>query len=374
MDNPAINSACRSPVLEVRGRRYEAADAGLAAAIAQIYRTPVRPRCLCRPGGIEMYVARRGDGYIVKRMPGTGSRHTPDCQSFELAPEVTGMDQLLGSAISEDVETGRTMLRLDFPLSRRLGQHRQDGAASAHDSAKGACSKLSLKGLLHYLWDQAELTRWHPGFEGKRSWGTVRRHLLHAANGKYTFGDALTRRLFIPEPFSKVTMADTAARRMAKWSKAKERPGSDQQLLLLVAEVKRIEPSRFGHRLVVKHLPDSAFGIEDSLYRALARKFPEELALWDASDTVRLIAAATFSISSAGVPKTSELCLMPVTREWLPIASFPEQRLISKLIAGRRSFIKMMHFGPKGNAEPASVVLTDRGDCMQPVFLDSLAT
>lgn len=320
-----------------------------------------------------MYVARRGDGYIVKRMPGTGSRHMPDCQSFELAADATGMDQLLGSAISEEVDTGRTMLRLGFSLSKRPSQPGHDTVASVCSSAKSSCTKLSLKGLLYYLWDQAELTRWHPGFEGKRSWGAVRRHLLHAAEGKYTCGAPLSQRLFIPEPFSSETMADTEARRVATWGKVKERPGGHQQLLLLVAEAKRIEPSRFGHRLVVKHLPDSAFAIEASLYRALARRFPEELALWDASERVRLIAVATFGVSIGGVPKLSELCLMPVTREWLPITSVPEQRLISRLIADRRAFIKMLSFGSKGGPEMASAVLTDHGDTPRPVFLDSSA-
>ena len=41
--------------------------------------------------------------------------------------------------------------------------------------------RLSLRGLLYFLWHEAELTRWHPGFTGKRTWSVVRSHLLSAA-------------------------------------------------------------------------------------------------------------------------------------------------------------------------------------------------
>lgn len=358
-------------LLEVGGSEYRAGSPGFAAAVARAYEAYVRPRCLCVPGGIEMYVARCGDGYAVKRMPGTGNRHRPDCQSFELAADATGLDQLSGSAISEDVDTGQTTLKLGFPLSRRRGQLMRQMSASAPGGVTSTGARLSLKSLLHYLWDQAELTRWHTAFEGKRGWATVRRHLLLAAEGKFTCGDALSSRLYLPEPFSLEMLADAEARRVATWCKAKEHPGGHQQLLLLIAEAKRIEPARIGHRMVVKHLPDAAFTMESSLYRALTRRFGQELALWSASDSIRIVAAATFSVSAAGVPKIAELSLMPVTREWLPVASLTELRLISQLVAERRAFIKILRYGPQDGNHLASATLTDCGSTPRLVFLEA---
>ena len=48
-------------------------------------------------------------------------------------------------------------------------------AGADSDSVASSGTKLSLRGLLHYLWDQGELTRWQPGFAGKRTWSTVRK-------------------------------------------------------------------------------------------------------------------------------------------------------------------------------------------------------
>ena len=65
-----------TPRLSIRGRNLEPDDPSLQDALAAIHETPERPRCLCVPGGVEMYVAfhRR---YLAKRMPDTGSLHHP---------------------------------------------------------------------------------------------------------------------------------------------------------------------------------------------------------------------------------------------------------------------------------------------------------
>lgn len=52
----------------IRGRVWQLTDPGLQDALAQIHDTAERPRCLCMPDGIEMYVARHRH-YLVKRMP-----------------------------------------------------------------------------------------------------------------------------------------------------------------------------------------------------------------------------------------------------------------------------------------------------------------
>ena len=109
------------------------------------------------------------------------------------------------------------------------------------------------------------------------------------------------------------------ARRLAQWQSAVPVPGKAQHLMLLIGEVKEIVPARYGFKAIVKHLPDQAFAIDEQLYRRLGRRFESELALWGASDDIHMVMIATFGVSSAGVPAIHELCLMPVTRQWLPV-------------------------------------------------------
>jgi hypothetical protein len=124
---------------------------------------------MCLVEGVEMYVARlmsSHGGYIVKRMPDTGSYHAPDCPSYEPPAEFSGLGQVLGSAITEDPTTGETTLKLDFPLIKMPGRSQMPPSGSDRDSVASDGIKLTLRGLLHFLWDEAELTRWHPGFAG----------------------------------------------------------------------------------------------------------------------------------------------------------------------------------------------------------------
>ena len=317
---------------------------------------------MCLVDGVEMYVARlagTNEGFIVKRMPNTGSHHAPDCPSYEPPAESSGLGQVLGSAITEDPATGETTLKLDFSMSKISGRSAMPTAGGGSDSVASSGTKLSLRGLLHYLWDQADLTRWHPGFAGKRTWSTVRKHLLLAAENKITRGDSLRSRLYIPEVFSVDQRDEIHARRMAQWSQAIAVPGKPQHLMLLIAEVKEIVPARYGFKAVVKHVPDQAFALDEQLYRRLGRRFESALTLWGAAEDIHMVMIATFSVAAAGVPTIVELSLMPVTRHWLPVEDGFEKQLIDRLVADGRSFVKGLRYNLGAESALASATLTD---------------
>jgi hypothetical protein len=367
VETSAHGSPAPSAVYEIAGRRFEIGSRGFAEAIAEAHAAHQRPRCMClRSGegqgegqGVEMYVARLGDGYIVKRMPDTGSHHAPDCPSYEPPADFSGLGQVLGSAITEDPATGETTLKLDFPLTKMPGRSQMPPTGGDGDNVTSDGTRLSLRGLLHYLWDQAELTRWHPGFAGKRTWGTVRRHLLLAAEDKIARGGSLQSRLYIPELFSVDQRDAINARRTAQWAHAIAAPGKPQHLMLLIAEVKEIVPARYGFKAVVKHVPDLAFALDERLYRRLGRRFESELALWSASEDIHMVMAATFTVAASGMPSIVELSLMPVTRCWLPVEDGFEKQLVERLVSDGRSFVKGLRYNLAAGCALASAALTD---------------
>ena len=314
---------------------------------------------MCLVKGIEMYVARLGGGFIVKRMPNTGSHHAPECPSYEPPAEFSGLGQVLGSAIAEDPATGETALKLGFTMSKIGGRSTTPTAGGASDSVATDGTRLSLRGLLHYLWDQAELTRWQPGFAGKRSWATVRKHLLLATENKIARGGALHARLYIPEVFSVDQRDAINARRIAQWAQATVTPGKAQHLMLLIAEVKEIVPARCGFKAVIKHVPDQAFALDEQLYRRLGRRFEPELSLWGAADNVHMMMIATFGVSSTGVPTIEELSLMPVISQWLPIEDSFEKQLVEMLVRDGRAFVKGLRYNMPPGQLLASATLTD---------------
>lgn len=367
-----MDSAGRRAAYLVGGRRLEAGSPEFAEAIAAAHAAHEHPRCLCLVGGVEMYIARLaglGGGYIVKRMPDTGSHHAPDCPSYEPPPKFSGLGQVLGSAITEDPTTGETTLKLDFAMSKIAGRSMVPATGSESDSVSSSGTKLSLRGLLHYLWDQAELTRWQPGFAGKRTWGTVRKHLLQAAENKMARGDSLRSRLYIPEVFTVEHREAINARRVAHWSQAIAASGKQQQLMLLIAEVKEIVPARYGFKAVIKHVPDQAFALDEQLYRRLGRRFEPELAMWSAVDDVHMVMIATLSVGGGGIPTIVELSLMPVTRQWLPIENGFEKQLVERLVGDARSFVKGLRYNLGAESALASATLTDCDDVAPLLFV-----
>src|SRR3546814_3324666 len=120
---------------------------------------------------------------------------------YEAPDHLTGLGQVLGSAIVDDIDNGVTTLKFGFPLSK--GPARAAPASFTNDKpdVKATGQRLTMRGLLHFLWDRAQLTHWHPRMAGKRNWYIVRRQLLNAALGCKVCGDSLAPRLFIPETF-----------------------------------------------------------------------------------------------------------------------------------------------------------------------------
>ena len=359
MDTLVHDITAPSAVYEIVGQRFEIGSRGFAEAVDDAHAAHQRPRCMCQVEGVEMYVARLGEGYIVKRMPDTGSHHAPDCPSYEPPAEFSGLGQVLGSAITEDPATGETTLKLDFPLTKMPGRSQMPPAGGDSDSVASDGTRLSLRGLLHYLWDQGELTHWHSGFAGKRTWGTVRKHLLLAAGDKIARGGSLQSRLYIPELFSVDQRDAINARRTAQWAHAIAAPGKPQHLMLLIAEVKEIVPARYGFKAVVKHVPDLAFALDERLYRRLGQRFESELALWSATEDTYMVMAATFTVAASGMPSIVELSLMPVNRCWLPVEDGFERQLVERLVSDGRSFVKGLRYNLGAGCALASAALTD---------------
>ena len=368
MDTPPVPI----PAYQIGGQRWDRTMPDFPEAIAKAHAHHLRPRCLCRPGapGIEMYVARLSDGCVIKRMPNTGWQHATDCPSYELPADFSGLGQLVGSAIVENPVTGITALRLDFPMTKLSGRHVQPAAGSASSSVAAQGQKLGLRALLHYLWDQAKLTQWKPSFTGRRTWGTVRKYMLQAAENKTTHSQPLLASLYIPEVFSVEQRDGIQTRRQRLWARAAPRQGQPQPLLLMVAEVKEIVPTRYGHRAVIKHLPDLAFALDDALYRRLGRNFERELTLWGTEPDLHLLMVATIRVDEAGAPCIVEMSVMLTTSQWLPVDDGWDQQLVEALVRQGRRFVKGLRYNMQGDQALVCASLLDCGAMPCPLFID----
>ncbi|WP_416068609.1 DUF1173 domain-containing protein (plasmid) [Rhizobium sp. YTUHZ045] len=340
----------------IGGRSFEEGSPELQGVLPQAYEQKLRPQCQCKDPPVPMYIAQVDGQYLVKRMPLTGRDHEAGCSSFEPPYELSGLGPLIGNAIQIDAASGSSLLKLDFSLSKRGSRASAAQPSRPAESVRNEAKKLSLRALLHYLWDTGELTEWTALWSGKRGWGRVRASLVNAATQMNVRGAPLSDILFVPEAYHPEDKDGIAARRAATLAGAKASGSGPRKLMLAVAEVKDFDAARDGQKILVRHLP-FPFMIEAGTWRLLNARYERDLELWRSSNEFHLIMIATFGISGAGIATVEEVALMVVNENWIPFESVEEQRLLEKLSGWRRKSVKGLRFNLAADQPIASVTL-----------------
>ncbi|WP_420475211.1 DUF1173 family protein [Noviherbaspirillum sp. ST9] len=240
----------------IKGVSYSADDARLQDALARIYATPERPRCMCSRGGVEMYVAKHRQ-YVVKRMPGTGDTHHPSCASYEPAYGQSGLGELIGDAVIER-SPELIELRVDFPLARIPGKTVPRGEPVPPADISAGRRRMSLRAVMNFLFERAGFNRWTPAMEGKRTQGVIHKYLLEAAAEIEMKGARLSDRLYVPEPFSAERKAAIAERRRNKLAIVLAPEDATQfKMALVLGEFKEAESVALGRKVWLRHMPDA---------------------------------------------------------------------------------------------------------------------
>lgn len=329
-----------------------------------------RPLCLCTSPGIEMYIAKHGEsGYVIKRMPNSGAHHHPDCDSYEIPSELSGRGELSDRAIDEDSSTGLTNIKLDFSLSKvSVDRAMNHGATSENKTVKAESTKLSIRSLLHYLYEEAGLNRWSPAMSGKRNWYIVRKYLLIAVQNKVSRKDLLSNSILIPEQFH-VDKKDEIVARHKRFFSRFHKHGTKQNMGIIVGEVKSFKDARFGHKMLIKHMPDTPIYMNNDVYRKICKRFQAELAFFSENETIHLLSIFTFILSASGNPQVETISFMPVDANWLPFENLDELDLLNRACSDNRSFIKGLRYNLLSTDIIASMLMTDTDDSPTAVYV-----
>ncbi len=354
----------------IRGHAFPADDPALQAALAQMHDTPDRPRCLCVPGGVEMYVAHHSQ-FVVKRMPDTGPRHHPTCPSFEAEPGQSGLGELLGDAVIE-AAPGNLELRVDFPLWRSGAHAVPRGEPEVPAEVSEPHHRMSLHALLHWLFERAGFNRWSPAMLGKRNQGVLHKYLLEAALNVWVKGLPLADRLYVSEPFSEEHKADAARRRREKLAVLAPQEGHSP-LVIVIGEFKACDVSPLGCRLWIKHMPDAPLLLTVKTWDRLQRVFSP---LWEAmhadvGSTPRLMLAALIRARCEHSYEIDTASLMLTSEQWIPVEGVFELPLVQALVQQQRRFVKPLRYDARSAAGFANALLLDVG--VEPVPLHVLS-
>ena len=358
------------PSYRIGTQVFRASDPGLGAALESIHATAERPLCMCVPAGVPMYVARH-ERLVVKRMPETGPDHRVDCVSYEPPPGTSGLGQLMGDAVvpttGEDVE-----VRCDFALSRSKGKAVQRSAPQEGAPAEIKASRkgLSLRGLLHLLYERAGFNRWTPRMAGKRNQAVFQWHMLEAAKHIVVKGAPLSERLHVPGRFS-VERKDELARARREKLRFLSVPGENgqTQMALILGEYNGSEPGDFGRRLAIRHMPDAPLLMDDKMWAKTKVSYEAFLSAREAdvAERPRLLMLALVSAKQDGVYQIVALTMMLVSAQFIPMELQYEQALIDALVLGNRNFVKPLRYESKSAGSFANAILLDAGP--EPVAL-----
>jgi hypothetical protein len=320
----------------------------------------LRPFCLCRPGGVPLYIAKLPGGYILKRMPGSAVDHHPQCDHFEPPAELSGLGEVQGSAIQEDPDSGKVKLKFDFSLSKRTTAGSPPAKSGEPvDTIESDPKKLTLSSTLDYLLEEAGLNRWTPAMAGKRNWYVVRAAVTRAVGLMTARAGELSDLLYIPETFSVDKKIEIQARRLTALSRICSPESLGKKMMLALVEVKGFEPGRYGQRMIAKHLPDFPLLVPDDLYRKLQKNFAPTLGLWDANPNSHLVCLATFAMGANGLATIAGLTLRLLNQNWLTVRDGFDWLLLDHLESSKRKFTQGLRYNLRASQPTAVATLSD---------------
>lgn len=351
-------------IFEHEGREFTLGAPVAAAVLAEVHAGKGRPRCLCSDQRPPMYAARVAGEIILKRMPGTGHLHALACASYDPPEEMTGRAHLSSGAIRYRAD-GAVELRLRRPR-RKTVKEEAAPAPGLEETGTGEPvgeipapalreRSLSVLGILHYFWDEARLTSWHPGLAGTRFWSSVREVLRAVAETSYAGGEVpMSEFLYLP-PETSAEGRDAITRERQEFFdglKPRNREGHAYGLILAPCQSHIDLPG--GAAIQLRAVPSDFVMIDEAFETSFRASLKLERDLMTLDDSLLLIAWFQV-VRGHQYMRIVEGALMRVDANWLPFAD-PRSREISRRLEGR-SFVKCLDYGT--GALIADAVLTD---------------
>ncbi len=310
--------------------------------LANCRKSDRRPRCMCVPGGVEMYVARRGNLYYLSRMPGTGFLHADDCDSVEDTSFFSGAGVYeLGVIVEKD--DGSLSIAANLDIRERMEE---------------PIAQVSIDGVLDLLMEQAVLNQIAAGAD-HRSWLSVRDRVLEAAAWIRLGNHSLADSLFAPDRYSR----DTGVSSVPECeSFLKAQAGH----ALIFAPLKELRLTTYSWQLVLKHLPWLRLWVAKEVAEAIEGRCGTPF--FSTPPTYALCLVAARPGRREGNYTVTNLACLPTDANYFPCRNECEAAVARQLLETGKSLLRPLRFDSDPTQPLADFAILTNGT-PDPVFV-----
>ncbi|MFC8660594.1 DUF1173 family protein [Streptomyces sp. NPDC057199] len=311
-------------------------------------------QCLCQTPALRLVIrCSRAGRYHLAGWPGEGEQHDPSCSFHKLASELTGRDSYSTDAIKES-EDG-VAIRLSAALARKLSA--PEPAQNSTEQRDGRARRtVGLLGLLHWLWEETQLTAWHSRWR-RRTWWVCHARLSEQIAGCSINHEELTEALYVVPPFrEEYARRNTAAFETFRIARLKRR-GDTQRRGLILGEIRGVRATRYGVRYSLAHHRGALFATT-ALDERLRRSYRPAFSATADEHGARRIGLFLVELSPKGNVRVLDMAAMLVSKLYIPADSSHEVVMANALADAGRAYVKPVRYDGSDLVFP-DFVLTD---------------
>lgn len=301
------------------------------------------------------------DNYWLARWSHSGNEHATDCRFYSLwADDRQG--KIYESDVVKTVSPGNFRIKLPTGLQQKSPSAQIEPAPNKikRDTVtRKAQPAMRLLGLLHFMWEQAEINHWHPNFDKRTrddAWASWR---LKQIAEKITVGKTLLKSVL-------VMMAKPGTQEIKNNWATVDAAAADSKRLVVITYLTLCTKEGEGQLNGTLPLAQAAgfptLDVPADLISRLNRSFSRELADWRRGQKVMLIAETDPPVKKFkqrdGKPVPYSTCkiidaaLMTVSPRFIPLDSSWEGVVEEKLWQEKRQFIKPLRYDGEADVFP----------------------
>ncbi|MEV8396744.1 DUF1173 family protein [Streptomyces niveus] len=310
--------------------------------------------CLCRTPAPRLVIrCSRAGRYHLAGWPGEGEHHEADCPFHKLPAVLSGRRDAYSVDAIREGEAG-VSIRLDTTLARSVKAAPRTRAPVTQREGL-ARRTVGLLGLLHWLWEESQLTAWHPRWR-RRTWWLCHARLLEQAEGCFINQTAASEVLYIVPPFRPAS-PEQSATALEMFKNRLGRHGLKEHRGLILGEIKARTLTKYGVGYALAHQRVSLFA-SAALDERVRRSYRPAFADAGAEQDARRVGLFLVDLSPRGNLTVVDMAVMLVTRLYIPADSSHEVAMGNALAAASRAFIKPLRYDGTAAVLP-DFVLTD---------------